>query len=84
MRAIGRYVVIQPISEDVKSDGLIMAGKDKAEMRYRRASVVSPGSDVTVVNAGDTIHYDTRNAFSMVVDEQNYTVITDRDIVLVD
>lgn len=84
MRAVGRYIVIQPITEEVESAGLIMAGKDKDEMRYRRATVVSPGTEVSSVKQGETIHYDTRNAFSLALDGEPYTVITERDVVLID
>ena len=83
MQAIGLYIVITPIAEEIKTSGLIMAGQDKNEIRYKKAKVVSPGTDVTAVKSGDEIYYDTRNAFSMVVNQETYTVIIQRDVVLV-
>ena len=51
MIAVGKYIVIKPIKEvDVKTKGgLILAEKQREDIRYRRAMVVQPGSDVTLL-----------------------------------
>ena len=51
MKAIGKYVVIEPIKEvDVQTKGgLILAEKQREDVRYRRAKVLEPGSDVKVL-----------------------------------
>lgn len=84
MKAIGKYIVVVRIEEDVTTDGLLLSGKDKEEMRYRRAIVKSPGTDVTAIKEGDKISYDTRNAFSMIIEGESYTVISERDVVLIE
>jgi len=84
MKAIGKYIVVVRIEEDVTTDGLLLSGKDKEEMRYRRAIVKSPGTEVTAIKEGDKISYDTRNAFSMIIEGESYTVISERDVVLIE
>ena len=48
MKAIGKYVVIDPIKEDnaKTKGGLILADSHREDIRYRRATVVKPGTDV--------------------------------------
>ena len=51
MKAIGKYIVIKPIKEvDTKTKGgLILAENQREDIRYRRAKVIEPGSDVKVL-----------------------------------
>ena len=48
MKAIGKYIVIKPIKEvnTTTKGGLILAEAQREDIRYRRAKVVEPGSDV--------------------------------------
>ena len=48
MKAVGKYLVINPIKEvNTKTKGgLILAESQREDIRYRRAKVVEPGSDV--------------------------------------
>ena len=50
MKAVGKYIIINPIKEDNKTTkgGLILAEAQREDVRYRRAKVVKPGSDVSV------------------------------------
>ncbi len=58
MRAVGKYIVIKPIKEvDVKTKGgLILAENQREDIRYRRAKVVEPGSDVTLLKIADEVY----------------------------
>ena len=51
MKAVGKYIVIEPIKEtDVTTKGgLILAEKQREDVRYRRAKVIEPGSDVSCI-----------------------------------
>ena len=55
MKAIGKYVVIEPIKEvDVQTKGgLILAENQREDIRYRRAKVIEPGTEVEVLKKGD-------------------------------
>ena len=56
MKAIGKYIVIKPIEEEVKTDsGLILSAQDVGEFRYRRGRVLTPGLDVVGINPGDEV-----------------------------
>ena len=65
MKAVGKYIVIEPVKEiDVQTKGgLILAEKQREDVRYRRAKVVEPGSDVSVLKKGDQIYYDRSSGF---------------------
>ena len=48
MKAIGKYIVIDPIEEsNIKTEGgLILSDKQREDIRYRQATVVAVGTDV--------------------------------------
>lgn len=84
MQAIGKNIIVEHIDENIKTDsGLILSGEDAKQMRYGKAKVISPGTDVTKISAGDTIYYDKVQSFIMVVGEKQVTVIQERDVILV-
>ena len=58
MKAIGRYIVIDPIKENETKTkgGLLLAEAQREDIRYRRAKVVQPGADVQVLKTGDEIY----------------------------
>ena len=51
MKAVGKFIVIDPVKEtDVTTKGgLILAEKQREDIRYRRAKVIEPGSEVSVL-----------------------------------
>ena len=85
MRAVGKYIVIKPIKEvDVKTKGgLILAENQREDIRYRRAKVVEPGSDVKVLEKGDEIYYDRNAGFGIEINKDNYKVIKELDVVII-
>ena len=85
MKAVGKYIVINPIKEvDVKTKGgLILAEKQREDVRYRRAKVVEPGSDVSVLKKGDQIYYDRSSGFNIEIKKEEYKVIKEFDVVII-
>ena len=85
MKAIGKYVVIKPIKEvDTKTKGgLILAENQREDIRYRRAKVVEPGSDVKVLKKGDEVYYDKAAGFNIELEKEQYKVIKEFDVVIV-
>ena len=77
MKAVGKYIVIEQIKEvDVKTKGgLILAEKQREDVRYRRAKVIQPGSDVEVLKAGDEVYYDKAAGFNIEINKEQYKVI---------
>ena len=85
MKAIGKYVVIQPIKEvDVQTKGgLILAEKQREDVRYRRAKVIEPGSNVDVLKKGDEVYYDKAAGFNIEIKKEEYKVIKEHDVVII-
>ena len=85
MRAIGKYIVISPIKEtETKTKGgLLLAEAQREDIRYRRAKVVEPGSDVKVLKTDDEVYYDKAAGFNIEIKKENYKVIKEHDVVII-
>ena len=84
MRPIGKYVIIKPIEEELKTEsGLILTKKDADEFRYKKGTVIESGTDVSEVHKGEIIYSDKSAGFSMLIHDNTFTIITERDIVVV-
>lgn len=81
---IGKYIVISNIEEEIKTDGgLLLSAQDTSEFRYKKAKVIEVGTDVSVIKSGDIVHYDKSHSFTMVIQNHHYTIIQERDVVIV-
>jgi co-chaperonin GroES (HSP10) len=84
MRAIGRNIVIDIIEETIKTDsGILLSAEDAKGLRYGKGVVVTAGTDVQHIKQGDTIYYDKRNSFGMVIDGEQRTIINESNVVVV-
>jgi co-chaperonin GroES (HSP10) len=45
--------------------------------------VVVPGTDVTVISEGDELYYDKNHSFTMMINDMQYTIISEKDVVVV-
>ena len=76
--------MVKDVQENVKTEsGLILSGEDTNQLRYKRAEVVAPGTDVSVIDEGDELYYDKAHSFTMLIDDVQYTIIQERDVVVV-
>lgn len=84
MRPIGKYIVVKDIQEEVRTEsGLILSGEDANQLRYRKAEVIAPGTNVDVIDEGDELYYDKAHSFTMLIDDTQYTIIQEKDVVVV-
>ncbi len=84
MKAINKYIIIDKVSEEMKTEsGLLLSGEDANEFRYNKGIVVTPGTNVETVKEGDTIYYDKSSGHTMILQDKKYTVILERDVVVV-
>jgi len=85
MKAIGKYIVIKPIKESntTTKGGLILAEAQREDIRYRRAKVVKPGTDVKALKTDDEIYYDKSAGFKIEIKKEEYKVIKEFDVVVV-
>ncbi len=85
MKAIGKYIVIKTIEEEVRTDsGIILSGEDANSFRYKKGVVIAPGTEVTAISPGDVVYYDKGHSFTMVIGEEQRTIILERDVVVVE
>jgi co-chaperonin GroES (HSP10) len=84
MKAIGKNIVIRHVDEEVKTaSGLILSGDDTNQLRYKRGVVVTPGTEVKAISEGDEIYYDKAQSYTMIIHDEQYSIIQERDVVLV-
>ena len=84
MKPIGKYIIINTIDEEIKTEsGILLSASDVDEFRYKKGKVIKTGSDVTVIQENDLIYYDKNAGHTMMIDDNTYTIIQERDIVIV-
>jgi co-chaperonin GroES (HSP10) len=84
MKAVGKFIVIEPMKTDGKtSGGLLLTEETREDIRYRQGKVVEPGTDVTVLNKGDLIYYDKNAGFGIDIKDLQYKVIKEQDVVII-
>lgn len=84
MKAIGKYIIIKEVAEEVKTNsGLILSGEDTNQFRYRRGIVCTPGTDVASIKEGDEIYYDKAHGYTMIINDEQFSIIQERDVVVV-
>ncbi len=85
MKAIGKYIVINPIKEtETKTQGgLILAEAQREDIRYKRAKVIKPGTDVNTLKVNDEIYYDKSAGFNIDIKNKSYKIIKELDVVVV-
>ena len=84
MKAIGKNIVIRNVDEEIKTaSGLVLSGEDTNQLRYKRGKVVTPGTEVSSIAEGDEIYYDKAQSYTMIIHDEQYTIIQERDVVMV-
>ncbi len=85
MKPIGKYILITAIKEEIKTEsGILLSADDVENIRYKKGIVNSSGTDVKDIKESDTIYYDSRAGYTMMIKDTLYTVITERDVVVVE
>lgn len=84
LQPIGKYIVVKTIEEEVKTEsGIILSGEDVNQMRYKRGLVIAPGTDVANIKKDHEIYYDKAHGFTMLINDKQYTIIRENDVVVV-
>ena len=84
MKPIGKYIIIKKIDEELKTkSGLLLSAQDASGFRYKKGEVIKEGTDVNVIKNGDVIYYDGAAGHQMLINDDPYTIITERDVVVV-
>ena len=85
LKAIGWFILIEEIKESVKTTdgGLLLTDAHTQDIRYVQGKVITPGTEVKGVEAGDIVLYDRHAGHGIEVDGEFYLIIQERDIALV-
>jgi len=83
MEAIGNYIVIEEIHENIKKTdgGLELTEKLMEDIRYRKGVIISSGPELLKI--GQSILYDRVAGFPAEFDNKIYKVIALRDVVAI-
>jgi co-chaperonin GroES (HSP10) len=84
MKPLNKYIAIDIIEEEITTEsGLILSDKDADALRYKKARVVAPGTEVHTLKKDDVIYFDSRSGYTLLIDNSPLTVISERDVVVV-
>ena len=84
MEPLNKYCLINEITEQSQTkSGLLLSASDSDKFRYKKGEVVKPGTNVDVVKEGDLIYYDKAAGYTMLINDVPYTIILERDIVVI-
>jgi co-chaperonin GroES (HSP10) len=85
MKPIGKYIVVVITNDEVKTGaGIVLSANDVSDFRYQRGVVVEPGTEVSNISKGDKVFFDKSHSFTMLIKDSPYTIIQERDVVLVE
>tara|TARA_R100001244_G_scaffold118755_3_gene88435 strand:+ start:2201 stop:2458 length:258 start_codon:yes stop_codon:yes gene_type:complete len=84
MKPINKYLVIREIKEEYKTDsGLLLSSQDVETYRYKKGLVLKAGNNVEVIGENDTIYYDKAAGHQILLKDEVFTIIQERDVVVV-
>tara|TARA_R100000742_G_C4267946_1_gene86217 strand:+ start:273 stop:533 length:261 start_codon:yes stop_codon:yes gene_type:complete len=85
MKAVGNNIVIEPektVNEKTKG-GLLLVEKNREDIRYKKATIISVSDEIKNLKVGDKIYYDKAAGHGIEFLKQKYIVIKLQDIVVV-
>ena len=84
MKPISKYILLNHIEEELKTEsGILLSGDEAQKRRYHKGKVVSVGEEVNSINKDDVVYYDHRGAHTLIIEGIKITVIQERDVVIV-
>jgi chaperonin GroES len=85
MKAIGNNIIISPkkVGLSKTESGLLLKEKDKENIRYKEAIVVSVSDDIKCLKEADVIYYDKAAGHGIEFEGNDYLVIRLQDVVIV-
>lgn len=84
MKPIGKNIVIKTLEEEIKtSSGLLLSADDANQLRYKKGKIIAIGTDVVAIETESEIYYDKRAGYTMLINNEAYTIIRENDIVVV-
>lgn len=82
MKALGQYVVVKPISEQIESKGVLLSSSSEKNVTNLPGEVVTVGDDVRNLEKGDRVYYKKVAASAIRVGEEVYDIMEQIHVVL--
>jgi len=84
MKAVGNNIIVKPkpVSNKKTEGGLVLSVKDREDIRYTEANVVSVSDQIEVIKQDDSIYYDRHSGHKIEINNEQYTVIKLQDVVV--
>ena len=85
MKAIGNNIIIksEKVTTDETKGGLILIEKDREDIRYKKAYIVSVSNDIKGLKEKDEIYYDKHAGHGIEFNKEKFIVIKLQDVVVV-
>ena len=85
MKAIGSNIIIktEKTTTDKTKGGLIVIEKDREDIRYKKATIISISEDIKSLKKHDVIYYDKHAGHGVEFNKEKFTVIKLQDVVVV-
>ena len=84
MKVLNKFLLIEKVVEQkTAKSGLILSGEEYQDMRYHYGVVVEPGINVVGISKGDKIMFDKVHSYDVVIDNNRFTVLQEKDVVCV-
>ena len=85
MRAIGNNLIIKKIEESNQKTkgGLLLTEKQREDVRFQQAKVITIGDAVVAVKQNDIIYFDKAAAHRIEIEKEPYHVIRQENVVVV-
>ena len=84
MKVLNKFLLVKKVAEQKQTkSGLLLTGEDANDMRYHKAVTHSVGDSIVGINPGNTVLYDKVQSHEIVLDNERYTIIQEKDVVCV-
>ena len=82
MKALGNYVVVKPVSEQIESKGVLLSANSEKNVTNLPGVVITVGNGVKDLQEGDKVYYKKVAASAIRVGEEVYDIMEQNHVVL--
>ena len=85
MKAIGRNLIVDMSKQGISQTkgGLLLAEKQREDIRYAEGVVISAGNEVDGIKKNDVIYFDKNNTHQIEIKKEIYQVVNIAHVVVV-
>ncbi len=84
MEVLNKFIILERVYEKkTSSSGLIMSDDDANDMRYQRGVVKDTGYNVLGIEPGTSIIFDRVSAHDVLIGDDRFTIIQEKDVACV-